>query len=372
MFQKPFLTLLILYVFYLWFNSFSRSVLPVHFLKEGLSLESMVLGFVYTFLSQILLILISKKLFSKKSWILATTLNFIFVIMSIKIYSPFQYYLASFVSGSSLALFFIFYNIAHYKYTSQDNIGHSSGIMFSLMTVVGIVAPILSGIIIQVNINIFWLATLVFYLFTIGLVKFQKNFSVTFNFKKSLAEIKSTRILIFLEGIWEILVFAIIPIYSLFFIKSPLDYGIYLAYLSAVGAVANLLLGKLTDKLKRRVIFLYPLTIILIFATLLFPFATRDLYLWIVLTGIVQFTLPLFWNISTAMVVDQSPNLDVSIPGRELVLACGRFIGAILAAISFFTEKNPFYIFFLLAFIFLLYPINLFLNSKVKKDYKYL
>ena len=128
----------------------------------------------------------------------------------------------------------------------------------------------------------------------------------------------------------------------------------------------------MTDKLQKRAIFLYPITMGLAIVTLLFPLATQDLKLWTILVTAVTFLIPLFWNLSFAIVIDSHPNLDLAIPGREIALALGRMLGLFLAFLSFSFEKTPKYIFVVLGLVMLLYPLNLFWNTKIKKTYQYL
>jgi hypothetical protein len=175
-----------------------------------------------------------------------------------------------------------------------------------------------------------------------------------------------------LSGIWDVLPMGVIPIYTLYFLKTTLEYGSFLAYLSLVSVFATLLLGILSDRLKKRAIFLYPVTILLAIITFFFPAATSDLGLWIILSGFIAFMLPLYWNFTTAFVIDSSPNLKVSIPGREFILAVGRVCGIFVMLLSFVFEKEPFFIFISLAFSALCYPLILFWKSKIQRKYSYL
>jgi len=106
--------------------------------------------------------------------------------------------------------------------------------------------------------------------------------------------------------------------------------------------------------------------------TFFFLFATKNLTLWIVTISIIQFLLPLFWNVSTALVVDAHPNLRVAFPGRELVLAVGRVTGLLFASISFVFEKSPSTIFIVLGITLLLYPTVIYWNRNISKKYTYL
>jgi len=217
-----------------------------------------------------------------------------------------------------------------------------------------------------------WIFSGVFFLLAAYLARRQNNFPVKYEIRPALKEIRATRSFIFLEGIWEAMIFGIIPVYTLFFIKTSLGYGTFLAYLSLTAVLANLILGKFTDKIQKRIIFLYPLTIIIAVITFLFPLATSNIVFWVIITGALQFFVPLFWNISTAMVIDGHPNLELSIPGREIMLTLGRVLGLGLSFLSFYFEKTPFYIFIFLGFVMLIYPLNLYWKTKFKKQYVYL
>ncbi len=370
--NKKFINTFLLYISYLWFATFGSSILPVHFLQQGLDFRQMMLGKVILFASQILLLFILTSFWSKKGWRLATITFFVYILLSIKILNVYQFYFANIWAGFALFFFYVFYNIAHFENTPKEKTGFSSSLMFTLPSLINFIAPLAAGYIVMVNINMLWILAGLFFLISYFTSKLPDNFHITYTIKSALNEIKATRWLIFVEGVWEAILMGLIPIYSLFFIKEPLPYGIYLAYLSLVGIIANLSLGRFTDKVQKRAVFLYPLTIIMVGVTLLFDLATRNLVLWAVVTGALLFTVPLFWNISTALIVDSRPNLKLAIPGREIALAVGRVIGLLAVFVSFTLEQIPHYIFFFLAGAMLCYPLILYWNTRVSRKYTYL
>lgn len=372
MFNKKFLLLFTFYISYVWFTTFGTSILPAHFLTQHLNLQQMMFGSVLKFVAQVLLLLTLTTFTAKISWRLALISSLIYILLSISIYSTFQFYVASFINGFAMFFFFIFYNIAHFTHTPQEKRGHSSALMFITPSLIGIVAPLLAGYVTQINLILLWIISLISFFVSFYLVRFQENFQISYQIRTAIKEIKATRIFIFLEGIWEAVPFGVIPIYTLYFIKTPLEYGAFLSYLALISVIANFTLGKITDKLHKRTIFLYPLTIIMACTTILFITVKSNLVSWLILTGIIQFLLPLFWNVSTAMVIDTHPNLQLAIPGREFLLAVGRILGLLMAFVSFSVEKSPYFIFIILGLIFFLYPITLFWNTKISKTYSYL
>lgn len=370
--NKKFILLFLFFIVYVWFQSFSRAVLPTYYLNAGLTLQVMIFGTTLVYLGQSILLALMTKLSARSSWWLTVVLQIIFLLLLINLKSVWQFYFACIASGITVGLFFMFYNIAYFENTPKDKTGFSSALMFSAPTVISIFSPLLAGFLGQISFNLIWLVSFISLVPVALMIFFQQNFSVSYTFKTAISEIKATRVFIFLEGIWEAMVFGIIPIYTLYFIKTPLGYGVFAAYLSIVGIVANLTLGRLTDRLQKRVVFLYPLTIVMALVTILFAFFSNSLTAWLILTAIISFLLPLFWNVSTAMVVDTHSNLRLVMPGRELMLALGRFLGLVLATFSFLLEKTPHLIYLVLGLTLLLYPLILWWRTKVSKEFSYL
>ncbi len=200
----------------------------------------------------------------------------------------------------------------------------------------------------------------------------QEDFKLDYSIKESLELVKTTRLFIFLQGLWEAIPFGVVPIYTLFFIQKPFDLGIYLSYLAFVSILANFLIGKFSDNIRKRTVFLYPITILITAVTILFPLSTNNLFLWIILSSFLQMLLPIFWNISTAFIIDSSVDLKKSIPGREIVLAVGRLLGLILAFLGFVLEPKPRLIFWILGAFMAFYPILLFVRTKITKSNSYM
>lgn len=366
--------LLFLFIAYIWFNKFAGAVLPPHFLEKGLDLRQILLGTILVFCGIFLLVVlkISNRLATRNSWRLAMVFFLAYILLTVEISSPLKFYFASLLNGFSIYLFYIFYNAAYFKNTPREKTGRGSAVMFSIGPFLSVLAPLLAGIAAQANYFYVWTLSGLFFLVPFWLAGRQKNFPVKYDLKSAFREIRQTRLFIFIEGVWEAMIMGIIPVYTLFFIEKPLGYASFLAYLSLISIAANFIISRKTDKLQKRVVFLYPLTVAMAVVTFLFPLATRGLVWWIVLTGILQFTIPLFWSLTMAMVVDAHPNLELAMSGRELALTTGRILGLALAFLSFTFEKTPFFIFFVLGAVMLLFPLILFWRTRVRKKFAYL
>lgn len=362
--RQLFFNLIIFNVVFSWTDSFSLSVLKPHFLNQGLSIEQMILGTLYSFISTCLLLIFINQISSRLSWRLSFIASFAYILLIVRISNINQFYLASAISGLVVPLFYVAYNIAHYQLTPKHRTSYSSAIMFSIFPIVGLIAPLAAGWLAEMNYFYIWILSGIFFTITFFLTKFQSDFSIHYNLISGFQTIKATRIFLLLQGIWETLAFGIIPIFSLHFIKSPLYYGTFIAYLSLMSVIANLVLGQLSDKLQKRLAFLYPVTILMALATFAFPLVTTNLIFWLILTGIIQFLCPLFWNFSTSYFVDIHPNVLLTMPIRELVLNVGRVLGFIVLAINFKLQTAPTYIFYFLGLVMLLYPAILFYNTR--------
>lgn len=119
MYQKDFRKLLLFYFSFIWLTIFSRSILPPHYLSQGLSFKVMFAGTSLAFLGQIILLLIYRQQKARNTWRMALIAWVVFLLLIIKIYNPWQFYLAMVLSGLSSVLFYLSYNIAHFKQTHK-------------------------------------------------------------------------------------------------------------------------------------------------------------------------------------------------------------------------------------------------------------
>lgn len=362
--RRQFLNLLVFFAVYVWFRAFSTSVLNPHFLQSGVGLEAMVLGSAISFTTAIIILMFFKSVNNLSWWRWAIIFAYLGILSIVKVNFIWQYFLFCLLIGSNTALYFVPYNIAHFQLTPKARTSFSAGVMFAVGPVISFVAPLASGWLAQVNYIYIWSLSFLFFIASLLLVKFQTPIQIKIDIKGGYKYLRPTRLIVFLEGIWEILVFSLIPIFTLYFITTPLVYGGYLSYLALVGILANLFLGKLSDHHQNRLVFLIPTTVILAVTTIFFPAGIKSLPLWLIITGIIQFFSPLFWNFSTAWFVDLQPDHERSMPIRELILNVGRALGLLLAWINFQFQSPPTLIFYFLGGVMLLYPLVLLYNTK--------
>lgn len=370
--HNRFLKLFIYYIAFTWLWSFGKSVLPPIIAGRGFNLPQMMLATLFMIVAQGFFLITIKKYQSKIFWLLsAFILLFYIICVSLLKINTFQFYLISFISGFATPLFYVCYNFSHFNLSSKEKRGESSALMFGAPIIITILAPLFAGFLFQESEIWFWLFLVISLGVILYLLKFQEPIILEYSIRKTLTEIKATRVLILLSGIWDAMIFGVIPIYTLFFIKTPLGYGQFLAYISLVSFIATYLLGKISDKMQKKAIFIFILAPAMALFTFLFPLATENVLLWVILTGIIFFLLPLFWSVSTALIIDSQSDLKLTILGREIMLNIGRIIGLLASFLSFQFEGKPFFLFIFLGSAMLLLPLTLLYNSRISKKYFY-
>ena len=368
--NQKFKSLIILYAAYAWFSRVSSSIIPAYLLGRGITTDQMFLANALQFIPMLLVLLFVRLPSAKLSWRLAIISGLLAVLSIVNIQFDFQIYLTYIFAGISLALFFLYYNVGHFLYTPKDKTGVSGGIMYAISPAISIFAPIIAGSLATSNINSLWFISLLSFSLAYYLTFCQADFKISYKITESLRCIKAIRIPILLEGIWEAILFAFIPLSTLHFISSTAGYGQYLGYLSLIGTIAGLLVGHFSDKLGKRSFLLTPISLILSLSTLGLIFGLQSLPIWIFVTSLIQFMVPIFWNITTALMIDQNLDLKVAFPGREIVLAFGRSIGLAFTYICIINSQVTLLL-IVLALVILTLPAYLYYESQITHRYTY-
>lgn len=362
--RRQFFSLLVFYISFLWFRNFATAVLGPYFLTKNINLQQMILANGLFFLIGSLWLVIFKTYFSRLSWFGASVASIIGLLLAMRTENIYYYYLYAVFLGIGSILYFIPYNIAHFRLTPGHRNSFSAAIMFSVMPVISFAAPLLAGFLAQISYLYIWYGSFLFFLVVLALTKFQNNFQYKIKFKKDFVYLRPTWLLLVLEGLWEPVIFGVISVFTLNFIQTPLGFGSFLSYLGLVAIIANLFLGHVSDKLKNRVRFLIPVTVLLGLSTIAMPWAIGSLITWIIITGLINFFAPLFWNFSTAYFVDLQPDVVKTMPAREWVLTTARTIGFLIVYLNFYWQEKPTDSIYLLGGVMLLYPLVLLYNTR--------
>lgn len=368
--NQKFKSLLILYAAYVWSNKIASSIIPAYLLGRGITVNQMFLASVLEFIPMLLVLLFVRIHSAKLSWRLAIISGLIATLSLINAQSEFRLYLTYIFAGISMALFFIYYNVGHFLYTPKDRTGVSGGIMYAVGPAIAIIAPLVAGSLAISHINYLWLICLLSFCLAYTLTYRQADFQISYKLKSSFTTIRAIRIPILLEGIWEAIIIAFIPLSTLHFISTPAGYGQYLAYLAFIGTIAGLLIGHFSDKFGRRSFLLTPISVILTLATIGLIFGLKSFAYWIIVTSLIQFMIPIFWNITTALMVDQDLDLKIAFPAREIILTFGRLLGLAFTYICVINSQINLLL-IVLALVIISLPIYLHYQSKIARKFVY-
>ena len=97
----------------------------------------------------------------------------------------------------------------------------------------------------------------------------------------------------------------------------------------------------------------------------------REKILWIILSGAIYAILPIFWKLSTSLMIDLHPQVEHAMPTRELLLSIGRVIGIAIVTTGLLTHHQSLPI-ATLGCVFLSFPIILYYRQQVAQTHSYL
>lgn len=322
---------------------FSQNLLIFWLFKNGFSFADVVIYYGLTFFVAIICILYFPKhdRSSKKSILLGIIFSLFSFLVLIKIFSSIQLYLSAVLLGLNVLFFWIPNNIMYFKYSSIEKRGTNSGMFFLIMPIIGVTLQPLAGLVAEkFGFEIMFLFGAGLYLLPIFLVRLLPEFKWNLDIKKELSDLKFNWT-IFFQGVSSRINSPLIPLFTLFFIKSPSNFGSFLGYLALVAAIASVLNGYISDKLKSRKYFFYIFTSLAVLSFLPLAFVS-NIYLWGLFAGIASFCLSLanpFWF---AFSLDHYHGIGVqkTIVLREVFLNLGYTLGLLLVFFVFYLTSS--------------------------------
>jgi MFS family permease len=234
---------------------------------------------------------------AKRAMLWGIVFSALIVLTLIRIWSPFQLFLSAFFSGLNVIFFWIPYNAMFFKFSSEEKRGTNSGMYFLITPIIGITLIPLTGIFAQrFGFETMFLIGFFTYLIPIILLKFLPDFNWQLDLKEEFSKIKfnwST----FLQGATWRVSGSLVPIFSLFFFKTPREFGNFFGYLALITGIASVINGYISDKIKNRKYFFYFFSFLAVVSFLPLPFVT-NVYTWSIFAGISGLCMNLaspFW-----------------------------------------------------------------------------
>ncbi|MBM3309565.1 MAG: hypothetical protein FJY77_04855 [Candidatus Altiarchaeales archaeon] len=277
-----------------------------------------------------------------------------------------MFYLIAVVFGLTSAFFWVAYNITYFSFKGESNTALLSGFMFLIASLLNTIVPLFSGIVVDAfGFRMLFLMSMALALVALAYASGLKDSSMSdLELHKTLKPAKGVRTLVCLEGFWQGITWISIPLITFSFMKSGLEYGSFLSYLGLVGALAVLLLCRISDLHKNRMAFIVPITILLSLASIASGL-TDSFGGWIAVNGLISFFAALTSPFTISVILDKIKDVRDAMVSRELFLNIGRISGVFVLIISLSLFNSLKYSLIIAGLAFMLYPVVL----KLKKLY---
>ncbi|MCK4550471.1 MAG: hypothetical protein KAT91_00810 [Candidatus Aenigmarchaeota archaeon] len=335
---KTFLNTYTVQFFYTFAQIFVFSILFLYLFKTGFSNLEIAVFSTLRFAAAALVLIFLKNVKFRRT----ITLGIIFKSLYLASFAYFiagfevlQLYATAIIVGIVLFIFWVPYNIRFFSFGNKENNAFMGSIIFLLWPMLNVFLPAAAGFIAR-DFGfraLFFSAAAINILALVFVKRTGKDRLLHFDIKKALKNTEGVRTLNMLEGIFEGILWTAVPLATISFITAEVDYGLFFSYLGLFGALAAVVLARMSDKMKKRTIFIYPTVILLGISTILAAFS-NTLILWAIANAAIAFIWALVAPFQVAVVLDKSKNLVDAMASREFFMNLGRVMGGFAAIVS--------------------------------------
>jgi len=359
-----------IYSFFLIFIlavSIGRGFLSLWYLQNGFTYPQITLYFLIDFTIPPLVLLFVKKFSAVRSVTIALISEILLMLTVYHFYHPLQIYLAGILAGTTVVFFYVTYNTLYFENTPKEKRAFSSSLFTLAGPFLGILVPLIVGFFGQKwgLSSIFLVAAFILGI-TLYLIKLLPKIEFECDLRQSLVRTSRINSLLLIEGIKESVSLAAIPIFTLFFIRQPLPYGVYFSYLAFVSTAATILIGFLSDKFKRRTIILYPVTLMVALTTIILGLS-QSLFWWAIISGILGFIMVINGTFVTTLVLDQISEVKDGMISREFLLGVGRSIGVAIIFTFLTLYNSPKLALIIIGCLYLFFPLIVYFKKIYQK-----
>ncbi len=331
------------YLTYLIAMVYSQTLLMLWFFQNGVSYVGMLFYFLLIYLPVLPLsfLLKGRKFSSRGALLVGVAASAGAVLMSNFITGhTYLIFFISLIFTLNTLFFWVIYSTMHFKYSHNKEHGFKSGAYYLLVPVLGVFLAPLAGLIAErFGYHFLFYSSMLLYAIPFCLVFFLPSFDFEFKAREALYNTKHSLLITF-QGSIFMLVTNIIPIFTLFFITTPLKLGSFFGYLAVFAAFASLFNAKMSDRIKKRASFFYIFTGLnsLSFIPLVF---SNSLAGWQIFSGINSFTYGLANPFSLAMILDHNDhNIENAMLARQIYSSLGAiFIIVLLLCVYYLTSS---------------------------------
>ncbi len=316
--------------------TYAQALTALWFYKNGASFATLILFFfiTYTVSLALMYLLQNVTIRSRTALYIGVLTSALGVIVVVPFFGVWQIYLAGFLFGLNIPLLWITYNIMYFKWSDEKDHGVKSGAYFLLFPAAGIVFGPLAGFVAErYGFPIFYVSGFLIYILPLFLIRYLPHFEFSFDVRKELSSIKFDWVTT-LTGVAGRIYFDLIPIFTLFFIDTPSSLGKFIGYLALMTAIASLVNGYISDKMKNRKLFFYVTSTLAVgsFIPLLFVHTAVGWGFWAGIATLAATLASPFWMVYN-IDVRKSLGIEKAMVLREIFRHVGYIIALGLAFI---------------------------------------
>ncbi len=356
---------LLLYVLWLVPVAFS-GIWLIYFKNAGIADSDILLSFLAWPLSAIATILFFNfaPALGRNLLLLAGIFSAALSFFIIPLFPPSPLLLAAsfFFYGFSVFLFWVPFNIKYFGFAG-DSGAVSSTVYFSVGGLLSLLLAVIGGAVFEfLNPQAFFFSAALLYVFPALILMKIKDEKYRHNISECVRGSKGFRTLGFIEGTSTGVLAAGTVISLFYFADRPFFFSLFLAFVTFFSIVASFVVSSISDKMKKRKIYLLSFGGLSGVWTAAMGLAW-DLASWTGLSALRNFFFTLFSPFTTAIIVDNKRDLSKLMVGRELFLNLGRVFGIGAAVLSqvLFLDVRLSLVF--LGIVALLYPLVLHLKK---------
>jgi len=349
------------YLFFLTYLGamlYGQSLLLLWFLKNEISFVGILLYFLamYLFALFFFFILQGRTFSSRFALSFGVATSALGVLVANFLSHPFQIYIISFVFALNIVFFWTYYNILHFR-ASEEGHGVKSGAYYFMIIALGVVLSPLAGLVAdKFGYHFLFLSSAALYIIPFILSFYMPRFDFHFATREVAKKIEHP-VLVAFQGYIFMLTYNAVPIFTLFFITTPLRFGNFLGYLAIFGALAALFNAKVSDRLKKRTSFFYFFTSLNALSYLPL-FLSRSFGGWQMFSALNSFTFGLNRPFDMAMTMDHAKfEIGETMLGREIYLNVGRVSMVLLLLVIYYLTSSFWTALLVSAVVPLLYPL---------------
>jgi len=317
----------------------SLSFVLIFFKDQNYELYSLILMYaIYTFLAFSSVLIVST--FNLRYSLLLGLLFYVILNLLLFLNWPHLSFWLYPVFGAACFIFFwIPLNYIFFENCQKDTHGREAAIYMVLSSLIGVFMPVLGASIIgwKSYAFLFILGALLHLPLLFYVYHKVPSRTISTNLFRELKTFKGLKTITAAEGALHFFGGVVVPIYSLFFIFKVRDFGNFLAYIGLISLVIAFFVSSHSDKIKKRMGYLYFIFILIALSILVLGFA-RNLFWWTVLVGVYT----MFNNISAPLRLAVSLDVKKVTLGfwrmREIFLNFGRFLVLSLSFLFFYLE----------------------------------